>query len=143
MKSAFFAGALMVASSAAFANDMETVQEYRHAVYESIGGHMGSIVQIVRNGYRMGDLEYHANAMAGLSKITPDLFPEGSGGGDTEALPEIWEDPDGFAERMQDFVDAADAFAAAAASGDMGQIGGGLQQLGRSCKGCHDNYRAD
>ena len=143
MRVAFFAVLAMVFVPVAFADDIETVQKYRHGVYEAIGGHMGSIVQIVRNGYRMGDLQYHADAMQGLSMITPDLFPEGSGGGDTEALPVIWEEPEEFSERMNDFQMAAGKMAEVASSGDMREIGGALQGLGRSCKGCHDNFRAE
>jgi len=128
---------------AVLAEDIETVQKYRHGVYEAIGGHMTAIANIVRNGFRPQDLQYHANAIQGLSRIVPELFPAGSGGGDTEALPVIWEKPDEFGQRMQDFAEAADGIAAAAGSGDMRQVGGALQSLGRACKGCHDNFRKD
>ncbi len=129
--------------AASSAHGEEPIQKYRHDVYEAVGGHMGAIVGIVREGVRPEDLGYHADAMLGLAKIAPHVFPAGSGGGDTEALPEIWEQPEEFKRRMDDFRNAAETFAAAVASGDRGQIGAGLQGLGRSCKGCHDNFRAD
>ncbi|MDZ7684034.1 MAG: cytochrome c [Gammaproteobacteria bacterium] len=122
---------------------METVQDYRHGAYEAIGGHMTAIVSIVRNGYRTGDLQYHADAIVRLSRIVPELFPEGSGGGKTEALPVIWEEPEDFDQRMQDFSEAADNMATAATSGNMGEIGGALKSLGQACKGCHDNFRKE
>lgn len=143
MKPCMTALILVLAAPFAAAQDMDVVRDYRHGVYESIGGHMTAIVQIARNGYRTGDLAYHANAMAGLSKIAPELFPAGSGGGDTEALDVIWEKPDEFSQRQMDFQEAADGLAAVAGSGDMRQIGGALQKLGQSCKGCHDNFRKD
>ncbi len=147
MRSAIIACLLLAAAPFAMADghnaDPEVVQEYRSGIYRSIGGHMTAIVQIVRHGYRIEDVGHHAGSMAALAKITPHIFPEGSGGGDSEALPEIWEQPDEFSQRVQDFIEAADGMVTAAATGDRAQIGGGLQNLGRTCKGCHDNFRAD
>jgi cytochrome c556 len=42
---------------------------------------------------------------------------------------------------MDQFVAAANQMAVAAESGDMGQVGPAMQALGKSCKGCHDDYR--
>ena len=147
MPSRFLKVALLVVlplvAPLSFADETETIQDYRHGAYEAIGGHMTAIVQILRNRYRPADLAYHANAMAGLANIVPELFPEGSGGPKTEALDAIWEQPEAFDQRMQDFVKAADGMAAAAATGDMAKAGGALKTLGQACKGCHDNFRAE
>ena len=67
-----------------------------------------------------------------------DLFPEGSGGGVSEAHPLIWEDRAGFDRILDDMIDAArglqnqtdkdDALAVAA-------------KIGETCKACHERYR--
>ena len=50
-------------------------------------------------------------------------------------------DPTGFAKAIAAFQAEADAFAATAQTGDMAQIGKGMQSLGKTCGGCHDNFR--
>lgn len=71
----------------------------------------------------------------------PDLFPEGSGSGDTKALPAIWSAPDGFAAAMQKAQDAAAALLAAAQSGDAQAYTTAARAMGGTCKNCHDTYR--
>jgi len=66
------------------------------------------------------------------------LFPEGSGGGESRAKPEIWSDRAGFDKAMQEAQDAA---AAMAAVSDESAYVGAMKALGSSCKGCHDKYR--
>ena len=77
----------------------------------------------------------------------PDLFPEGSSmeaGYDTEALAVIWEDPEGFAEAIDNAVAASAELVTAAASGDAAEVGAKGGALGMNgCKGCHDKYRVD
>jgi cytochrome c556 len=77
--------------------------------------------------------------MADLAGIAPALFPAGSEGGN--ALPEIWSNPEDFAERLSAFEEAANGLKAAVATGE--PIGPAVQQLGQACKGCHDDYRAE
>jgi cytochrome c556 len=84
-------------------------------------------------------MSLHANAMADLAGITGTLFPEGSQGGD--ALPEIWSNPEDFAAKVAAFETAASGLQAAVSSGE--PVGPAFQKLGQSCKGCHDDYRAE
>ena len=60
----------------------------------------------------------------------------------TEALPEIWAKPDEFRKREQAFKDAVAALAPAAGNG-LDALRGGVKDLGKACKGCHDNFRAE
>lgn len=131
--------ALLVAASGAQADDIE----YRQAVYKAIGGHMTALVNIIRQDVpHTDDVAVHAEGIADLAPLTRHIFPEGSGEGDTEALPEIWEDPEGFEERRQAFEDAAQQVNNAA-GGPMRQFVGAFQELGDTCKDCHDNYREE
>ncbi len=114
--------------------------DYRHHTMEAIGGHMQSLFDILRGKVDHSDhLSVHATALASLAEITPTLFPAGSGGDDTDALPAIWENPEDFAERLDAFKEAGAGLRAAAESG--GDVRAAAQQLGQACKGCHDNYR--
>jgi cytochrome c556 len=66
------------------------------------------------------------------------LFPEGSGGGESRAKPEIWTDRAGFDQAMKDAQAAAAAMAAVT---DEAAFGPALKTLGGSCRTCHDKYR--
>jgi len=108
-----------------------------------VGGHMSSIGTILRGGVHMEDLKLHANGMASISKVAPNVFPEGSDAGKTNSKAIIWQQPEDFKMAMDKFVMAADNFAAVANAGDMANIGGAVKQLGGSCKGCHDDYKKE
>lgn len=112
--------------------------EYREHVMEAVGGHMQAAADILRGKVPHQDhLTLHADALNDLAGIAPLLFPPGSQGGD--ALPAIWQNADDFEAKLTGFQEAAAGFAAAAQSGD--GVGPALQQLGQSCKSCHDDYR--
>jgi cytochrome c556 len=80
------------------------------------------------------------NATTILEKLKEahGLFPEGSGGGDSRAKPEIWSDRAGFDQKMKDAQAAATAMAAVT---EEAAFVPAMKSLGGACKGCHDKYR--
>ena len=80
------------------------------------------------------------NATTILEKLKEahGLFPEGSGGGDSRAKPEIWSDRAGFDQAMKDAQAAATAMAAVS---EEAAFFPAMKSLGGACKGCHDKYR--
>ena len=124
------------------AADHEGAAKYRHHTMQAIGGHMQAIVDILRRHVPHTDhLPIHAGALAALAEITPTLFPPGSGGSGSEALPAVWENPEDFAKRVSAFREAAANLNDVAGSG--GALGPAVRQVGQTCKGCHDEYRAE
>ena len=84
---------------------------------------------------------------AAINALAPKLlswFPAGTGPdvGKTRAKAEIWQKPEDFALKAHDFEQAAMQFNVAATSGDLTQINTTFDALGKSCKACHDLYRA-
>ena len=140
MKKGWLVVMLAALSASAWA-DGEAEYKYREGIMKSAGGHMSSMVAILRGRVHFDNLAIHARGMADVAGIMPTVFPEGSRVSDTESSPEIWSDREGFDAAMDQFVAAANQMAGAAESGDMGQVGPAMQALGKSCKGCHDNYR--
>ena len=117
----------------------EDAAAYRVETMKAIGGHTAGFFAILQEDVpHRAHLPVHANALAALAKIAPELFPEGSGA-ETDAKPAIWENPEDFAERLAAFDTAAANLAAAVAAGEA--VGPAAMQLGQSCKGCHDDYR--
>jgi cytochrome c556 len=70
----------------------------------------------------------------------PALFPDNSKtGGDTAALPKIWEDKADFNTRLAKL--AADAKAATGTVTDLDTFKAAMGNIGKQCGGCHELYR--
>ena len=140
LRAAILSAALL--ASGAQAAD-EGAAEYREAIFEAIGGHMSAMVGIIKGEVpHRQDLALHAKGIAALAPVTQHIFPADSYIEGGHAKAEIWSDPDAFAERRQNFLDAAAALGAVADSGDQAAFVGAFKTLGGACKGCHDNFRA-
>ena len=119
----------------------EAAATYRVETMKAIGGHTSAFFAILQGEVpHTAHLPVHAEALGKLAPLASTLFPEGSGGPDTDALDAIWESPEDFAEKLSAFEEAAAGLAAAVADG--GAVGPAAMQLGQACKGCHDDYRA-
>ncbi len=132
-----------VAGTAAFAAD---AIETRKATMKAVGGAFGGVmVKMVK-----GEIPYDAAAAKAAAATIVEkangfdvaaLFPKGSEtGGDTTASPKIWADMAGFKAGMEKFKVAAAAQAPNADKG-LDQLKAAVGELGKSCKGCHDEYR--
>ena len=120
----------------------EDALDYRKAVMTSLRGHIGASSMIARGLVENdGHLVGHAQGIAAGAAELARIFPAGSNVGESEALPAIWEDAEGFAEAVASMQTAADAFVEAAQSGDAAAIGAAFRNVGMGCRGCHDNYR--
>ncbi len=87
-----------------------------------------------------------AQTIEGHSMNIGDWFPAGTGpdsGIETEALANIWESPDDFANAVARFQNEADGFEAVAVTRNVDDIRAGLPSLGGACKNCHDQFRLD
>jgi cytochrome c556 len=124
------------------ASDPENYIKYRQAVMKAIGGHMGASSQIIRGKVSPpGALAVHADALAALNADLAALFPAGSDFGETQAKENIWEDFSGFQNAADQAQEATAAFAAAVAGGNNDEIQAAQRAVGKTCKGCHEDYR--
>jgi cytochrome c556 len=72
----------------------------------------------------------------------PDLFPEGSIVGDSEALPAIWENWEEFVAIAETGTAAGDAAIAAAEAGDAAAYAEALRTIQGTCGQCHQQFRS-
>ncbi|MXZ80831.1 MAG: cytochrome c [Gammaproteobacteria bacterium] len=105
-------------------------------------------------GMAKGDIEYDsewASALAGslkaeLAMTGRGMWPEESDyenyPDESRSLPELWLDPEGAQEAGMAYADAVNEMANAAGEG-LGALRSAVGQLGQSCKGCHESYRAE
>lgn len=116
--------------------------KYRQNIMTALKGHAGAIAMQARG--LAGDpsqVANHAKAMASLGSELHLLFAEGSKVEDSESLDAIWEKPEEFAAAVTAAEEAMTALGEVADSGDMKAIGAAFRDVGKSCKGCHDNFR--
>ena len=104
-------------------------------------------------GMAKGDFEYDAgfatllanNLKAELAMENGRMWPAGSDNSvyeETEALPEIWFNESEAAEAENVYREAVMAVAEQAGNG-LGALRSVIGDLGASCKGCHDDFRAE
>lgn len=86
----------------------------------------------------------HAQALAASVEAPWAHFPEP---GETEqkhaALPEVWTDPEGFAQAIDRYRNAVTGLASVTEQGveTPEQVTEAFRAVQQSCKGCHDNFR--
>lgn len=72
----------------------------------------------------------------------PALFKEGSVTDKSKALPAVWENWDDFKGRFDADAATAQLMLAAAMAGDTAGYVAAVDEIGKSCGGCHMTYRA-
>jgi len=120
----------------------EDAKAYRIAIMTTLKGHIGATSMMVRGLVDdHGQLAAHADGMANGIAEMQYIFQEGSIVDDSEALPAIWEQPEKFAAAIEKSADATAAFKEAVSGGDKAAIGAAFRNVGKSCGGCHDDFR--
>lgn len=128
------------------ADAAEDAIEARQGYMKMLAINMGTLA-----GMAKGEIEYdEAAASTAASNIEAisgyalsGLFIDGTADGEvdeSDALPAIWENPDGFGTKIAGLAEAA-AGAGEAVKGGQANVGPVVQKLGGSCKACHDDYR--
>jgi len=76
------------------------------------------------------------------AKKIHELFPEGSGGGKSDALPAVWEEWDRFTAKADDLGSAADTLASSLDDSANQDWKAAFQKVTDACKSCHEDFRA-
>lgn len=124
----------------------KAVVSYRHNLMEGMGKHMRLSAMIVKGEVeRPDDMLMHAQALHHAAKATPSLFPKGTEPTaiESDSLPAVWEDWDGFLAANKTFEDATAKLVEVAKAGDLAGFKAQFGAVGKSCGGCHDTYRVD
>ena len=144
------AGAAMADASAPLGapvsgDQAKALMEERHEGMEDIGDAMKILSREMKaDAPDLAAVRPNAATIARLSQEAPGWFPPGTGPdvGKTRAKAEIWQRPEDFAAKARTFGEAAQAFNAAAQGTDVAAMKAAHGELGKSCKACHDDYRA-
>ena len=121
----------------------------RQAVMSLQSWYAGPLFQMAK-----GDMEYnaemastyaaHLNMIANLEggAMWPPGTDNGAYAGKTRALPEIWSTYPAVGEKDQALKDAAAALVEVAGDG-LDALRANIGAVGKACKGCHDDFRAE
>jgi cytochrome c556 len=100
------------------------------------------VVPVVKNG---GDVKATGHASDGLDLFghsVAGLFPEGSAGPNSRALPAIWQNKADFVARANALGDAAARLKQLGDAGDSAGFAAQSKVIQQGCAGCHALYRA-
>jgi cytochrome c556 len=123
----------------------KAVMNQRHEGMEQIGKLMKQLSRDMKSEpLNLNAVRPSAAKMDELARKAGNWFPAGTGPavGKTEAKAEIWAKPQDFAAKMAAFQKASTAFHAAARAGNVDATKAAFGDVGKSCKACHDLYRA-
>ena len=87
-------------------------------------------------------LRYTSETLLSASEAMEFMFPSGSNAPPSEALDTIWEDPEDFQSKIDEFTLAAQSLWDNIDSiGSKSDLQSHMTQLGKSCGSCHRTYR--
>ena len=145
LTAALFAVAVAgLAGQASAQQKPEDALKMRQGLFEALKTNFGPFGAFAKGVAPLpADAVQRAENMAALAKILPMAFAKG-----TEKLPHSETKAEAFtsADFMKGFGMLGEASAklqAAAASGDEGAIKAAIGGVGKTCKGCHDNFRQE
>lgn len=130
--------------AAQFAKPEDAIK-YRKAGMTMMAAHFGRVAAMA-NGRAPFDAKAaaeNAEIATALSKLPYAGFIAGTDKGDTKAKAEIWTEADKFraaAARMQDEMVKLNA---AAKGGNLDALKAAAGEVGKACKGCHDDFRRE
>ncbi len=126
-------------------DDKEPMQSYRQSYFTLVAMNFGPIGAMVKGEMPWDDakLKIFANELAALGNMDVSrAFAPGTDKGTTRAKPEIWQNQDDFKAKLKDMREALAGLQVAAGSGDKKIVAQAVGAAGKSCKACHDEYKA-
>lgn len=150
---ALSSAAMILVSGAVFAEEAQSQKQaanaadFRQALLQVVRSNMGDIGAMAR-GKRDFDaaiMEKNGMRLEQLGMMMEDYFRLDTRKFDleTDALDKIWDNKEDFNSKINDLIVAAQNLQAVAKSGDQSKFAQAIGGVGRTCKGCHDEYKAE
>ena len=137
----------LFAAEASSEKQARTAIKFRQSLFQLIRSNMGELGAMAK-GHRPFDaaiMEKNGMRLEQLSLMIADYMALDTRkyNLDTEALDKIWTDKEAFAEKIDALTTAAKALQVAAKDGDESGFRPAIGAVGKTCKGCHDNFKTD
>ena len=139
-----FAVAVPSISFAQFAKPEDEVR-YRKAALTVMASHFGRIGAVVKGDRPFNAQEVQANAalVETMSTLPWAGFGPGTDKIDSKAKPEIWSQADKFKTAQDTMIKAVADLSTASKSGNLDAVKAAFGGVGKTCKGCHDDFRKE
>ena len=141
------AAALSTGTQAQQAPKPEQLIKWRQSAYQVVGWNSGRIKASLDGTYNKEEVARAAGVIAALANAgLGGLFVPGTESGkgwhETAAKPELFQDGKRVGEAAANFSKEANELARVAVVGDLATIKDQYGKLSRTCKACHDDFRA-
>ncbi len=145
LKTTIAAGALIaLGAGMAYAQaNPANLLKYRQGVMRAVAFQFGPLTGVAKGEIPWGPaLAQKAANLAALAVIAEDVFPAASKDiPDSDAKPEIWAKPDDFKAKMTAFKAETAKLADLAKAGNVDAVKAQVSAVGKTCGGCHDDFR--
>jgi len=135
------AAGVLTAAAATRRDDADQLIAARQAGFKLQGAVFGGMKAVIDAKGDVKTQAFAASAVAGWARALPGLFPAGSDGGTTKALPTIWSDRAGFEKAAATLGTEAGKLADLAKAGDQPGFAAQWVVVRNACSACHDKYR--
>lgn len=121
--------------------------QFRQALLQVVRSNVGALGGMAKGVIPMDAEKIQLNSMRieQLSLMMEDYFAVDTRKFDveTEALPKIWDNYSDFQSKIKDLTAAAQELNKVAMAGNDGQFKAKIGAVLKSCKSCHDEYKAE
>ncbi|NOL51135.1 c-type cytochrome [Pelistega suis] len=144
MKKILGAACMVLAASSVQAQSFQSTDDaiaYRQGAFQVLAAHVGRLRPVVR-----GQVPYNAEAVEDVVELIETLaelpwagFGPGTEGGNSKK--DIWANNKAFEDTRTQFIVNVKALKEAADKGDLELVKKSFNEVGQSCRTCHDNFR--
>jgi len=121
--------------------------DLRQSVYTLLGANMGTLGGMAKGKipFNAKVVERNATRINQLSFMIADYTRTDTSGFKvkTEALPKVWTERAAYEKRIDDLTKASAKLVKVSTSGDEAAIKAAIGGVGKTCGGCHDNFKKD
>jgi cytochrome c556 len=135
------AASVLTAAAATRRADADQLIAARQAGFKLQGAAFGGMKGVIDAKGDVKTQAFAAGAIAAWARALPGLFPAGSDGGTTKALPTVWSDRAGFEKAAATLATEAAKLADLAKAGDQPGFATQWGVMRNACSACHDKYR--
>lgn len=145
--------AIVLTANATFANEAKSEKqakqttELRQSVFKLLGSNMGPLGGMAKGKlpFNAETVEKHAIRINQLSYMIADYTRTDTSKFNvkTEALDKIWSEKEAFKKRINDLSEASATLQKVAMSGSEMDIKKAIGGVGKTCGGCHDDFKKD
>ncbi|SEK34789.1 Cytochrome c556 [Colwellia chukchiensis] len=137
----------VMADSAKSLDHAEKATKNRQAVFTLLGSNMGPLGAMAKGRIALDAkvVEKNATRINQLSLMIADYTKTDTSGFNvkSDALAKIWQEPKAFTKRINALSKASAHLQMTAKTADESAIKKAIAGVGKTCGGCHDDYKAD